>query len=211
MKFNRSMAEAMCRALTALGYTLIEAGDFDEALELARDLERMGIYSSYEIAASAYAGKGEVQHAVQILERGVQADPDNWINWELLGSYRSESGDYEGADRAYLKGMQCPGAWMDSITYNRAVARARSGDPRKAMELLDDVVDPDLDEPAAMVRIGLLVELGRPEDALDVVNSCLDRDWGPGAGDVRSRFRQKKVWLLAYMDASQGGQGKSRD
>lgn len=203
MKSNNSLAVELCRALTALGYSLVDSGRFDSALELAEDLERVGIFSAYEIAAAAHAGNGDLDRAISTLERGIAEDPDYWINWELLGSYRSETGDYHGAEEAYFKGLQCEGAWMDSIYYNHAVAVARSGDACRALEILEEVIDPELDEPAAMVRIGLLVELGRTQEALDFVDHCLEKNWNqPDAARILQKFGETKARLLDYAAGS---------
>ncbi len=61
------------------------------------------------------------------------------------------------------------------------------------------MIDPELDEPAAMVRIGLLVELGRTQEALDFVDHCLEKNWNqPDAARILQKFGETKARLLDY-------------
>ncbi|MBN1264340.1 MAG: tetratricopeptide repeat protein [Anaerolineales bacterium] len=200
MNKKYGLASEMEEAITGLGYALVDAGHYQEALDVAESLKNKGIYSAYEIAAAAYVGKGELDQAIKTLEQGVSRNPGYWINWELLGSYRSDAGDYSGAEKAYLKGQKCEGAWIDSIYYNRAVAFARNGESERAMALLDKVVDPELDEAASMLRITLLTDIGRPDKALGLIDRCLKKRWhGPDKRAILKRFKQKRKWILNYM------------
>src|SRR6266536_3597028 len=83
--------------LAQQGYDLIQARQFDEALVLSGRLQEMRYSSGFEIAALALAGRGETERAVQILEEGVAKAPDVWLNWQLLGNYRSDMGLYDSA------------------------------------------------------------------------------------------------------------------
>jgi len=201
MKHQFEHPDEVIKDLTGLGYSMVDRGDFHEALRFSAQLEKMGIHTSFEIAAAAYMGLGKPESAVLTLERGVERFPQYWINWELLGSCRSETGDYTGAEEAYLSALDCNGAWLDSIHFNRAVAAARSGKHAEALDLLEEVLDPALDEPIAMLRIGLLVDLDRTQEALAVCDECLNRVWGSDdEEDIQMRFRAKKALLLYHLE-----------
>ena len=196
MDSRNEIKDEMAEALTGMGYALVDAGKFKEALTLAKNLNKKDIYSAFEVAAAAYAGMGDFRKAVSTLEKGVRKDPGYWINWELLGSYRSEHGDYSGAEEAYLEALKCKNAWVDSIYYNRAVAAARSGDSDRALKLLEQVVDPELDEPASMLRITLHTKMGRPDQALGLIDRCLKKRWhGHDKRAILKRFKQKRDWV----------------
>jgi Flp pilus assembly protein TadD len=75
--------------------------EFDAALEIATELEAHRYSGSFEIAALAHAGKGDLEAAVAVLRRGVATVPDAWPNWQLLGNYVSDLGRYDEAEAAY--------------------------------------------------------------------------------------------------------------
>lgn len=67
------------------------------------------------LSAKPPYGAGQPEKAVDLLQRGIQANPDEWRLWHDLGFiYYWELQDYAAASAAYLEGSQHPNAapWM---------------------------------------------------------------------------------------------------
>ncbi len=67
------------------------------------------------LSQPAPAGAGRPDLAVQLIQRGIQANPDYWRLYEDLGFvYYSDLQDYPKASEAFLEGSKIPGAqvWM---------------------------------------------------------------------------------------------------
>jgi tetratricopeptide (TPR) repeat protein len=162
-----------CESLLQKGYARIREGQFDTALEIATQLEEQRHTGSFEIAALAHAGKGELETAVTILQRGVEVAPDVWLNWQLLGNYLSDLERYDDADAAYQRALACPGCSQDSVRLNLAVLASRRHRPEIALELLDTLRDPALVEHAREFRVSTLQALGRLQEALALAETFL--------------------------------------
>ncbi|MCS7300387.1 MAG: tetratricopeptide repeat protein [Fimbriimonadales bacterium] len=54
-------------------------------------------------AAHIHQVRGEREQADKLLQQALELDPDDAGVWELLGDYRRESGDWQGAQDAYKK------------------------------------------------------------------------------------------------------------
>jgi tetratricopeptide (TPR) repeat protein len=162
-------------ALAERGFDCVREGAFAEALEIAGRLETRQHTAAFDIAAQAHAGIGDLEAAVRTLERGVAAAPDCWLNWQLLGSYRSDLGDFVGAAEAYERAGACDGAWIGSIRLNQAILAGRRGDHAGAVRQLDGLADADLELHAAEVRATALEALGRLDEAASLAEVCLER------------------------------------
>jgi tetratricopeptide (TPR) repeat protein len=67
------------------------------------------------LSQAAPAGAGRPDHAVELIRRGIQANPDYWRLYEDLGFvYYFDLKDYEKASEAFLEGSKKPNAqvWM---------------------------------------------------------------------------------------------------
>jgi len=97
-------------------------------------------------------GAGRPDLAVQLLERGLKADPDYWrLNQDLGNVYYFEMKDYAKAGQAYLEGSKKPGAapWMKVM----AARFLEKGDSRETAmmlwkELYESSTDPAIQENA---------------------------------------------------------------
>jgi hypothetical protein len=73
-------------------------------------------------------GAGQPDKAVELLRRGIEANPNEWRLWHDLGFlYYWELKDYEAASQAYLEGSRHPNAapWMEVMA---AVILQKGGD-----------------------------------------------------------------------------------
>ena len=176
------------------GFALLQEGNYQAALDISRQLEEIRYSAAFEIAAQAYVGLGDLSRAVATLERGVKEAPDAWVNWQLLGNYRSDMGNYEKAADAYERALQCPKVSEPSVRLNQAILAERCEDYGRALGLLDMIRDEHLALETADVRITTLWGLGELDDALSLADACL-------AADPRSECDTE---TLARIAANQG-------
>ncbi len=177
------------------GFAYLRDGDYDEALMIAKKLEELRYTAAFDIAAQAHAGLGNLEKAVEVLERGVTEEPDCWLNWQLLGNYRSYIGDYDPAAEAYDRALRCPDSWQDSVRLNQAILAVKRDENEEALRFLEKVKDPKLTLRAAYTNVSALHRLGRLDEALTLADVHLDRDRDAGddeeslAGITASRGR----------------------
>lgn len=166
--------------LTKKGYQLIGDDEWDEALRVAEKLNELRYSAGFEIQALALEGKGDIEAAVAALEQGVEQAPQVWLNWQLLGNYRSNLGRYAEAADAYSKGLCCPDAWEGSLRLNQAVLVNRTGRPTEAIEILRSVSDPELSLAVTTTRLSAWNAMGKQEEArsegLRILDELNDED-----------------------------------
>lgn len=165
MKFFNDIRLRQAEKLAEKGFRLLEDEEFDQALNIAGELRRQRFSAGFDIAAQAHAGKGDLATAVRVLEEGVEKVPDAWLNWQLLGNYRSDLGLFTEAGLAYERALECPGVSPSSVRLNQAILANRTADYSAALRLAGEVDDPDLKIWAAAVQVGALAEMGRGEEA----------------------------------------------
>ncbi len=81
-------------------------------------------FGSIFLAEKPPGGAGQPQQALDLLRRGIVANPDYWRLWQDLGFiYYWDLKDYTGAARAFSAGSRMPGAmaWMKAMAANVAV------------------------------------------------------------------------------------------
>lgn len=165
MKLFEGIQRRRVEKLSQKGYDLVEEEKFDQALEVARELDRLKYSAGFEIAALALAGKGDLAAAVRVLEDGVEKAPGAWLNWQLLGNFRSDLDRFTEAGAAYERALECPGVSRSSIRLNQAILANRTGDHAAVLQLAADVDDPEMAVWAAALRADSLTALGRLEEA----------------------------------------------
>lgn len=162
--------------LLSEGYGCIERKDWEGALAVAERLLGLRHSGAFEIEALVHAGKGDVERAVAVLETGVERAPTVWINWQLLGNYRSDLGRFDDAATAYARALECPNVWGPSVRLNQAILADRKGEHATALALAAEVSDPRLIVPATRIRVGALAALGEGTEAERLGLEVLDGD-----------------------------------
>lgn len=103
-------------------------------------------FGSTFLAEPAPRGAGEPQRAVELLKRGIQANPDQWRLYSDLGYvYYFGLHDYTKSSEAFLKGSEIPqaGPWMKIM----AARIAEKGDSRETSVFLwKQIYDSTTDE-----------------------------------------------------------------
>jgi tetratricopeptide (TPR) repeat protein len=159
--------------LTAAGFACLNNEEYEKAIKIADQLEELRFSSSFEIAAQAYSGLGNLERAVSILERGVKLAPDVWGNWQLLGNYLSDLERFESAASSYRSALKCPKVRVGSIQLNQAILANRQNHFDEALQILEKIDDRDLLLPISETRISSLKGLNRIEEAISLANQIL--------------------------------------
>jgi tetratricopeptide (TPR) repeat protein len=90
----------------------------DTAVELDPQLLVAYYAGAFFLATPQPRGAGRPDMAVDLLKRGIKANPDYWRFWHHLGfTYYWELGDYQKAYEAYVEGSKNPKAhpWMKTM------------------------------------------------------------------------------------------------
>jgi tetratricopeptide (TPR) repeat protein len=179
-----------CEALMNQGYEYLDTEDFDEALAIAGELQQLQHTAGYEIAALAHEAQGNIEAAVEVLHRGVDAAPDCWPNWQLLGNCLSDVERFEEAEAAYEQALECKHVWESSVRLNQAILAGRQQRYDKALELLDAVDDPDLGLQVAESRVDYLHCAGKTAEAVQLAEETLAStlDYGEAEADALARI-----------------------
>lgn len=157
----------------------LEAGRLDEARALAERLLTMGWSGGFEVKALALQRAGDPDAAIAALEAGVEAAPDAWALWHLLGTLRSDAGRLDAALAALDRAAAHEDADAMAIRFNRAVVQQRRGEPGAALDALEPILALPRPPPFAEDALGLaaacLAELGRGADGVALVEAALER------------------------------------
>ena len=163
--FDESIEERINEA-----FDCIDAGDYDSAIRIGRQLKEQRPAWACEIIAIAHGGKGDTERAIAVLEQGVAEQPDVWRLWQLLGNFYSDRGEFEKCHDAYHRGFGCTEADESSIHLNFAIALIRQENYVDALHHLNGVTDPQIKLQALDMRLEVFnrlewhthaIELGR--------------------------------------------------
>jgi hypothetical protein len=133
-------------------------------------------------------GAGRPDLAVQLLERGLRANPDYWrLNQDLGNVYYFEQKDYAKAGQAYLDGSRKPGAapWM-KVMAARFMEKGESRETAAMLwgELLESSTDEAIKENA---RVNL--QLLRADDDIGHLNE-IAKQYAARAGRAPRSVRE---------------------
>ncbi|MFW5924662.1 MAG: tetratricopeptide repeat protein [Myxococcota bacterium] len=154
---------------------------------------------AYQRALQLMEG-GEVAEAASVLQAAVAERPGDWTLWQLLGNARDELEAPERALDAYARALACPDVWEAPVHQNRAVVLERLDRHDQALsEAERALADPDrepFEAEALNVAVTCLVELGRPDDAVELARAMLDRCEGNAPKARLAALHAELAWAL---------------
>jgi hypothetical protein len=118
----------------------------DTAVDLDPQLVVAYYTGAFFLSTPQPRGAGRPDQAVELLERGIRANPDYWRMWHYLGfTYYWELGEYEKAAAAYLEGAKHPGArsWMKVMA---AAITSKGGSRETSRFMWTEIRDSTQDE-----------------------------------------------------------------
>jgi tetratricopeptide (TPR) repeat protein len=119
-------------------------------------------------------GAGRPDLAVQLLQRGIAANPEFWrLNQDLGNIYYLELKDYSKAGEAYLEGSKKAGAaaWMKVM----AARFLEKGESRETAAMLWGELYESSSDPAIKENARINLELLRADDDIEHLNSILEQ------------------------------------
>lgn len=159
--------------LTAEGFECLKNEEYEKAIKISDQLEKLRFSSAFEIAAQAYSGLGDLVKAVSVLERGVMLAPDVWLNWQLLGNYLSDLERFESAASAYQNALKCPNVQVGSIQLNQAILANRRNKFDEALQILEKIDDNEMRLHISEARISSLKGLNKVKEAISLAKQVL--------------------------------------
>lgn len=160
-------------------------GNYDRAQRAAEQVIA-GRYSyGFELLARVHAQRGNLPRAIAVLQEGVSKAPRAWQLWILLGEYRSDHGDSDGALAAFDAALGVEGVDADEAHVNAAIAHDRAGRPEDALMRLHEVrgTNDDSAIAAARVRAEILLAMERADAAAAAAKAGLARVGDDTAND----------------------------
>ncbi|HEX6099976.1 MAG TPA: tetratricopeptide repeat protein [Thermoanaerobaculia bacterium] len=165
------------QALIAEAEEALLEGKYDCAQKAAEQVIALRYSYGFELLARVHAHRGNLPRAIAVLQEGVAKAPRAWQLWLLLGEYRSDHGDYDGALAAFDCALGIDGADGDEAHINAAIAHDRAGRAEDALMRLHEVrgTKDDAAVAAARVRAVILLDQERPEAAAAAAKAGLAR------------------------------------
>lgn len=157
-----------------MGYDHLRAGEWFEAVKLGHALRLLRHPAGYELQALGLAGLGEVAEAVTALEEGVEDSPGCWALWDLLGVYRAELGDLDGAHEALDEALLCPEPDQGLVHVHAAVALHLGERGEEALARLELCGDARRLARREALRASILNDLGRSAEAAEAAAAALE-------------------------------------
>lgn len=148
----------------------LEHANFARAAELGEQLIRMRFSGGYEVLARSFAGRAEYGLALTVLKQAVREAPSVWSLWAELGNAHSQLQGFEEALTAYRKARRCPGADLEQLDLNEAILAFRQNRPKRASELLDDLLSNSKDPQVRLAALThQLKHLARQDRVLEAL------------------------------------------
>jgi tetratricopeptide (TPR) repeat protein len=106
-------------------------------------------YEPYEYAAIVLPAI-DVQQAIRITQKGIEANPTNWKLYQHLGYIYWQQANFQGAAEAYHRGSQIPGApaWMSAMRARMADAGGSRSTAREIYKQMYESTDESIKETA---------------------------------------------------------------
>jgi tetratricopeptide (TPR) repeat protein len=139
------------------------------------------------LAEKAPAGAGQPEEALQLLRRGIVANPDYWRLWQDLGFiYYWDLKDYESAARAFRVGSERPGAqlWMKAM----AASVAAQGGAAETSRLLWSEIYRQADNEQIRVTAENHLRALQAQQEIESLNALLT-EYRQAAGHPAPSFR----------------------
>lgn len=168
-----SSSSAEIQTILKDAYAALDDGDLDKAIELGEQLISQRHVRGFEILALALDRQGDLDEAYDVVKEGLEAAPDAFPLWELLGNILSKKRMFDQAQQAYQQALDCPNSDQDSIKYNFAVMWRNAGHLDRALSLATQVNSPNLMIRANVLRATLLNSMGLYEECAYLANSIV--------------------------------------
>ncbi|THH37467.1 tetratricopeptide repeat protein [Aliishimia ponticola] len=191
----------------ALTLAQLLRGNFDDALPIARAMDKAGVRSQVAqmMLATDLARSGDFEALIERSkgeERGIGPLVDGLVRaWAQLGAGRAEDAFAtfdELSEQQGLKGF---------ALYHKALALAQTGDFAGAEAIFseDEQGLVQLTRRGAMARAEILSNLDRNQDALDRLDDAFGPASDPGIAALRERLEKGELVAFSHVNTAQDG------
>lgn len=154
----------------------LEHQDIDVAVQLGHRLSELRHSSGFEILALAALADRELEAGIRILEEGVSRAPGVWSLWHLLGICHSDVGSYQRSIECFHRALKSYGVDRSAVQLNLAISELRQGRHEAALTQLDGLSIEGLDNRIVSLRMSILNDLHRFDEAIDNGSKALATD-----------------------------------
>ena len=183
------LSKKRCQKLTDKGIDHLEAGRYDEAFQVALELEDAKGPLAFYLAGESYARRNDLKNAVASMRRGVLKDPIFWTNWFFLGINLRHLHKNEEALAAFHQALLCPLVDADVVRLNMAILAIDCQDFESALTYLDPIEKNHLRWGVEGSRVLALEGVGRFAEAAELGEQILEeRPEGDEEYDKRIGF-----------------------
>jgi tetratricopeptide (TPR) repeat protein len=183
------IARKRVEKLTDKGIDHLQGGRYQEAIQVAAELEDSNGPLAFYLAGEAYAGMKDIKKAVASMRRGVLAKPTVWWNWFFLGIYLGRLHRFEEALAALNQSLLCPEADRAMVHLNMAIFSVDWRQYDTALGYLDGIDNPAMRWGIDGTRVLALEGVGRIDEAAELAEKFLkDRPQGDEEYDKRAGF-----------------------
>ncbi len=173
-------------AMVLLARARRRSGDSAAAIEVLQPLLRTpagGVAAWFEYGqALGDAGRGD--DVIQALRRTVALQGNHAEAWHMLSEHLLAIGDYAAGDAAYARYVQC--SVRDPLLQQAAAAMVRNDVPKAESLLKRHLQQQPTDVPAIRMLAEVAARCGRNEDALHLLERCLEL--APGFSAARYNY-----------------------
>ncbi len=115
------------------GWDLLEEGNFEQALEIGKRLERLRWTGAFELQAAVYEAQDDRESAVDILKRGIDKVGGPYLLFSRLGNTLSDLGRYDEAIQTYKDGLALDTTDIALFRMNIGLVYSRTDQNEKAL------------------------------------------------------------------------------
>jgi len=115
------------------GWDLLEEGNFEQAMEVGKRLERLRWSGAFELQAAVYESEDNLEAAVSVLRKGLDKTSGHYLLSSRLGNTLSDMGHYEEAIEAYKVGMALETTDITLFRMNIGLVYSRMDQNEKAL------------------------------------------------------------------------------
>lgn len=136
------------------------------------------------LLATAFQRAGRGDESIEALRTTVKLQPQHTKAWRVLADHLHAVGDFEGADWAYARHVKC--STRNPELQQVAVAMLRNDIPKAEALLRAHLKQAPTDVPAIRMLAEVAVRCGRTDDAMALLERCLEL--APGFAAARMNY-----------------------
>ncbi|MEM6766972.1 MAG: tetratricopeptide repeat protein [Bacteroidota bacterium] len=166
--------EASQEDLVFQAWNHLELEEYEEAEKLASSLMKLPEEAGFRIQSMIWVARENEQKALEVLEQGLTALPNEWHLWLQYGNMLSQVGRFEEALESFDNGLATEPDQPAWLYLNQAVVYFRQGQIDEALTLLQSIDDPAVITEAFSLQLSMLDQVDRHDLILEIATDELE-------------------------------------